>query len=143
MAATDSAATATISHSACASDSSELGFLESAKLLLSELQGIAHDRLLLATLEIKKAGLSLVAMVIYGIFAAVLLAASWMALVSAGLLWAISRGVPWPAGLLAAAVLNVCVAIGFILAIRSRSNDLLFPATLRRLPAADHDPTAD
>jgi uncharacterized membrane protein YqjE len=102
-------------------------------------KGIVHDHFLLATLEIKKARASFIAMVIYGVLAALLFVTSWLTLLATLLLWATARGLPWVAALLLTVAMNLCVAIGFVIAIRKRSQDLLLPATLRQLSPVKHD----
>jgi uncharacterized membrane protein YqjE len=111
--------------------------IESAKSLVRELQSIACDHLQLAALETRQAGMSFVAMVIYGIFAAVLVATAWVALLGGLALWANFHGLPWPTALLAIVVLNLVLAFGFVVAIRRRSSDLLFHASLRQLRAGN------
>jgi hypothetical protein len=89
----------------------------------------------LLSLETRRAGLALVWMVAFGAIAAILVVTSWLGLMAALALWAVSLGIPWVtavtvislANLLAAAIMTyVCIRM---------SRDLLFPATRRQLEA--------
>ena len=82
-------------------------------------------------------------MIIAGIFAAVLLVTSWLALVAAVIFWSVDSGASWPQAFVAMAVLNIAVGVGMMLWIRRLAADLLFPATLRTLrPGSAPEPSA-
>lgn len=119
-----------------ASHSDEPGLLASVEVLWQDVRGIAHEHLQLAALETQRAGRSLVWLLVYGILACVLMLGAWVGALAALVLWLISIGLAASAALLLAAVLNVIAAGLFVLAIRRRSRDLGFPATLASLQGA-------
>lgn len=109
--------------------------LEDAQSLLDELWGLAHDRLLLAALETRRAGESLVSMIIAGVLVAILLAGSWLGLMAAVVLGLIENGVVASSAILLTVDLNLLLALILYFVIRRKSRYLQFPATLRSLHA--------
>jgi uncharacterized membrane protein YqjE len=94
---------------------------------------VVSDFLELLSLETRRAGVTLVGMVVCGAVAAILVVTAWLGLMAVLALWAVSLGIPWVtavtvislANLLAAAIMtSVCIRI---------SRNLLFPATRRQL----------
>lgn len=116
----------------------EPGLLETAKSLGKELHGSVHDHLVLAALETRQAGESLVQIIAMGVMMASMLLTAWLALVSAGLFVLVERSIV-SAGLalLLVFALHGLLAVVLLFAIRRRSRSLLFPSTISRLqPAA-------
>jgi len=118
-------------------DNEEPGLLVSAGVLWGAVRSIAYDHLRLAALEAQRAGQSLAWLLIYGVLIGVLMLSAWACAIAALMLWLTASGLPASAALLLAALLNSIAAGGFALAIRRRSRDLGFPATLRSLEG-DH-----
>jgi len=87
----------------------------------------------LVAFEARRAGLSLVWMIMLGVVAAMLLVTTWLALMTALAFWLVSLGVTLAGAIAIVAVTNLlmAVAIGFVCFLLSRN--LLFPATRRQL----------
>lgn len=109
------------------------GLFKGAGDLLRELQGVAHDHIVLAALETKRAGQSLVIMVAAGVMMAILLVSAWLGLVAAGVYGMIAAGLGPGFSLLIAVVANLVVAAALYLVIRYKRRYLAFPATVRSL----------
>lgn len=71
-------------------DSSVFGDIQS---LLHQLRELTHDRLLLAALETRRAGESLVSMIIAGFMVAFLLSSAWLGVMAVAVLELINNGV--------------------------------------------------
>ncbi len=100
--------------------------------LASARSGVA-GLLELATLEARRAGLSLVWMAACGFAAAICLVASWFGLLAAVAIWATSLGLAMITAVIAVAALNAVAGIVLLQLCISRSADLRFPATQRQL----------
>jgi uncharacterized membrane protein YqjE len=112
----------------------EPGLLESAKLLERELRGVVHDHLLLAALETRQAGESLVRIIAMGVISACLLLTAWLALVSAIVVVLVQHSLMTAStALMLMAGVHCVLAILLVTAIRKRSRSLMFPATISRL----------
>ena len=85
--------------------------LEDAQSLLHELLGLTHDRFLLAALETRRAGESLVAMIVAGVMVAFLLSSAWLGLMAAAVLWLIENGVVASSAILLAVAFNLLLAL--------------------------------
>ena len=109
------------------------GVLEDAQSLWYELQGLIHDRFRLAALETRRAGESLVSMIMLGVMIAVLLSCAWMGLMAAAVLWLIDNGVVASRAILLAVAFNLLLALILFGVIRRKSRYLQFPATSRSL----------
>jgi hypothetical protein len=109
------------------------GVLEDARSLWLGLRGLAHDRFRLAALETRRAGESLVSMVVEGVMVGVLLSCAWLGLVAAAVLWLVESGLVASSAILLAVAFNLLLALILIAVIRRRSRFLQFPATLRSL----------
>ncbi len=116
-------------HASSASDSS------ASKLALawSSVKGLVQDHVLLAVLELQRAGVSLVKLLAAGIVITILVVSAWMGLVAAAVVWAVGAGASWGIALLVAALVNIAIAAGFAFWAKSQVPDLLFAATLRQL----------
>jgi uncharacterized membrane protein YqjE len=109
--------------------------LEDAQSLLHELGGLTHDRLRLAALETRRAGESLVSMIIAGVMVAFLLSSAWLGLMAAAVLGLIDKGVVASSAILLAVAFNLLIALILCRVMRRKSRYLQFPATLRSLQA--------
>lgn len=116
-----------------------LTLIENLGVLWADLRLTAHDHLQLVALEAQRATLSLVWMAVYGAVVGMLVAASWLIVSGALVLWLIESGLGTSTALLLGAALNLLGAIGFAVMMRRKSEVLLFPATLRSF---DQDPIA-
>lgn len=117
------------------------GLIENLEALWGDLRGTAHDHLQLAALEARRAALSLVWMAAYGVVVGILVAATWLAVVGAIVLWLIESGLGAGTAVLVGAALNLLGAFGFALLIRRRSRWLHFPSTVRGLAPRNPDET--
>lgn len=97
------------------------------------LQALVQDHALLAILEVQRAGVSFVKIVIAGIVISILVISAWMALVAAAIAFAVGQGANWAVAILVAAFVNLAVAAGLALWAKSQLPDLLFSATMRQL----------
>ena len=107
--------------------------LEDAQSLLHELRGLAHDRLLLAALETRRAGESLVSMMIAGVMIALLLGSAWLGLMAVAVLGMIENGIVASSAILLAVAANLILVLILFRVVRRKSRSLQFPATLRSL----------
>ena len=107
--------------------------LEDFQSLWHDLLGLTHDHLLLAALETRHAGESLVSMMLAGIMVAFLLSSAWMGLMVAVVLGLIENGIAASDGIMLAVAFNLLLALILIVVIRRKSRSLQFPATLRSL----------
>lgn len=112
---------------------SDQSVLESVKAAWHDLRGLAHDQLQLAALEAQRAGRSAVAIVAYGVAAGLLIASAWLGMAVIVVMVLITLGIDAVVAVSIAVMGNVLGALGFVLAIRRRSRDLGFPASLRSL----------
>lgn len=94
---------------------------------------VAFDTFQLVSVEVRRAGVTLMWMVALGATAAILVVTAWLSLVGALALWVVSLGVPWAVALLAISLVNLLVAAAGVFACIAMSRDLLFPATRRQL----------
>lgn len=107
--------------------------LEDLKALWHELRGVAHDQLILAALEAKLAGKTLVIMLAAGVMVAILLVSAWLGLMGAAVLWLIGVGLSGSIAMLVAVAANLVAAFILIGMIRGQTRYLQFPATVRSL----------
>jgi uncharacterized membrane protein YqjE len=107
--------------------------LEDVQSLWHELLGLTHDHLLLAALETRHAGESLVSMMLAGIMVAFLLSSAWMGVMVAVVLGLIENGIAASDAIMLAVAFNLLLALILIVVIRRKSRSLQFPATLRSL----------
>lgn len=119
----------------------EPGLLDEARLLAQELHGVVHDYLCLAALETRQAGESLVGIIAMGLLTACLLLSAWLALVSAMVILLVQHSLlSASTALILVFIVHCLLAMILVAAIRRRSRNLLFPATVSRLePDSDSD----
>ena len=102
-------------------------------LAWTNLKALVQDHALLAVLEVQRAGISLVKMIIAGIVISILVVSAWMAIVAAIIGFAIGQGANWALAILIAALVNIAIAVGLALWAKKQLPDLLFAATVRQL----------
>jgi predicted small integral membrane protein len=125
------AAPDSLPHSA--SDGAPAALLSEARALWQELIALAQAQLQLAALETRRAGRSLITLVV-----AVLVLGAWLGLLAAGIVWLIEQGLPLSSALLLGVSINLLAALIVYLIIRRQRRYLQFPATrgsLRTLSA--------
>ena len=110
----------------------------------ANLKALVQDHALLAVLEVQRAGVSFVKIIIAGIVISVLVVTAWMGLVAAAITFAVGQGASWALAILIAAFVNLAVAAGVGLWAKNQLPDLLFAATVRQLrkdiPKGEHEP---
>lgn len=109
------------------------GLMEGAGELIKALRGVAHDYVVLAGLETKRAGQSLVMMLAAGVMMAILAVSAWLGLVVAGVFALIAAGLAPSLAVLVAVLANLLFAGGLYLLIRYKRRYLAFPAMTRNL----------
>jgi uncharacterized membrane protein YqjE len=102
-------------------------------LAFANVKALIQDQALLAVLEVQRAGVSLVKIIIAGIVISILIVSAWMGIVAAAVGWAVGAGANWALAILIAALVNVAVAVGLGFWAKKQVPDLLFSATLRQL----------
>jgi len=110
---------------------SDSSVLEDIHSLLHELSGLTYDRLLLAVLETRRAGESLVSMIMAGVLMAFLLCSAWLGLMAVFVLGLIENGIVAISAILLAVAFNLLLALILYRVMRRKSRYLQFPATLR------------
>lgn len=90
----------------------------------------------LFSLEVRRAGHTLVWMVALGAMAAMLIVTAWLGLMAALALWAFSLGWTWAGAMFAIALANLAAAAIVMFSCVTLSRNLLFPATRRQLESA-------
>lgn len=116
-------------------------------LAFANLKALVQDHALLAVLEVQRAGISLVKMIVAGIVISILVVSAWMGIVAALVGWAIGQGANWALAILIAALVNIVVAVALAFWAKKQVPDLLFAATVRQLrkdaPAKENEHAAD
>lgn len=107
--------------------------LEDAQLLWYELRELIHNHCQLAALETRRAGESLVIMIVAGVMLGVLLNGVWLGLVIAAVQMLIEQGMVASSAILLAVAVNLLVALLLCGVIRYKSRYLQFPAILHSL----------
>jgi uncharacterized membrane protein YqjE len=102
-------------------------------LAWTNIKGLVQDHALLAVLEVQRAGISLVKIIVAGIIISILVVSAWMGLVAAAVVLAVGAGAHWGVAMLAAALANVALAVALGFWAKRQVPDLLFAATLRQL----------
>ena len=100
---------------------------------LGAIRRVISDFLDLATLEARRAGITLMWMVACGSIAAILAVTAWLSVVGAVAMWAVSYGFSWTAVLIAIALVNLVAAALVLWLCMRMSHDLLFSATRRQI----------
>ena len=141
---TNAANDATVKHATTANELHDSKVLQEARSLWHELCSVLQNRLQLAVLETRRAGESLVTMIIAGVMVAILLNGAWLGLVLAGVQILIEQGMVTSTAILLAVAANLFIALLLCGVIRRKSHYLQFPALLNSLQATpqreNHDP---
>ena len=116
-------------HAGAAND----GVLDTAQALWRDVTAHLKDHVELALLETRRAGKSAVNMLIYAIAAALLLVTAWLGLLAAIVVGLAAWGLHPGWAILIVVGLNLGGAFALYLMIRSNSENLRFPATVRTL----------
>lgn len=114
------------------------GVIKGIEVLLSDFRELAHDQLQIVSLESQRVGESFVSMVVYGIALGLLVITAWLGLMGVLVLLLIQVGVLPSVSLLTAVLLNLGGAAGLFFAIRARSDDLKFSATVESFKRLVH-----
>ena len=109
------------------------GVLDSAQALWRDVTAHLKDHIELALLETQRAGKSAVNMLIYAIAAALLLVTAWLGALAALVVGMAASGLHPGWGILIVVGLNLGGVFTLYLMIRSHSENLRFPATVRSL----------
>lgn len=104
--------------------------------MLNAVRRVVSDLFRLFSIEVRRAGLTLVWMVALGAITALLVVTAWIGLMSALLLWVVSLGASWTSALVAISLANLLAAATCIVVCVMMSRNLLFPATQRQLGAS-------
>src|SRR5262245_43469975 len=108
------------------------GLGEAVSLLLAEARSLATDYAELAVLDARRAAIRLAWLLGAVLIAAVLVVTTWMALVSAGVIFMLGQGASWVAALAVAAVLNLLGAGALVWWMLVLLKELPFTALLRQ-----------
>jgi len=115
------------------------GLLADAGRLWEVWSGLARDRLRLAALETRLAGISLVTMLAAGVMIGMLLGSAWLGLVAAAILYLVGTGMAAGPALALGVLVNLVLAFLLVRVVGVQSRRLQWPATVRSLQA---DPSA-
>jgi hypothetical protein len=107
--------------------------LEDIQLLWRELGELIHDHFQLAALETRRAGESLVIMIVAGVMVAVLLIGAWLGFLVAAVQFLIEQGMAASSAILLTVAVNLLVALILCGVIRRKSRYLQFPALIHSL----------
>lgn len=109
------------------------GVLEELSSTLASARGWLSNFLELMSLEARRAGLTLMWMVVWGLVSAIFIAAGWLGLMAALVLWAVSLGCPLIVAVIAVAAINLVAGAVLIKVCFGMSRALLFSATRRQM----------
>ncbi|NJA06280.1 phage holin family protein [Methylococcaceae bacterium WWC4] len=122
----------------------DAGLLAQMGSLWAEYQDLSHDCFRLAALETRRAGQSLVTMLIAAVMLGLLLSAAWLGSLAAGVQWLIEHELRASSAIWLAVACNLVLALSLFGIIRRRARFLQFPATQRSLkPLADRPADRD
>lgn len=100
----------------------------------ANVHGLGRDYVLLAVLEMQRAGIGLAMIVAASVVSAVLVVTAWTAVVASLVVWAVNSGTSsWPAALGIAAGVNIALAVVIMMQLRRQMTHLFLGATLRQL----------
>lgn len=123
-------------HARRSSEPQPESLLDTARTVWAEIHLAVHSRLRLASLELRRAGLALVQIVILAALAALLLASSWFMLTLAIYFWGLQMGLHQSLALALAALINVAAASALWWWATQLTQHLMLAATLRGLRRA-------
>lgn len=116
------------------------GLLAGVNAVWDELRTTVHQRLRLATLELRLAGLTLAQLLVMAVAVALLAVTAWLGLVAAAVGGLVAAGLHWALAVALGVVLNLAAAGWLVRTMLSTVERLDLHATLRRLegrPASD------
>jgi hypothetical protein len=113
-------------------EAAQPGLGDALRMLWDDARGALTDRVRLALLELRLAGVTLVQLVIYAVVVAVLVVTAWLALVGGLVVGFMSAGVHWAVALAGAVVVNLAVAAALVLSMLRMVERIGLPASLRR-----------
>jgi hypothetical protein len=100
---------------------------------IAAIRRVISNFLELATLEARRAAITIMWMVACGAIAGILAVTAWLSLVGAVAMWAVSYGISWTAVFIAIALVNLLAAALIVAICVSMSRDLLFSGTRRQV----------
>jgi hypothetical protein len=115
--------------------------LKEALSLWDQLRELSHDHFRLAALETQRAGMSLVAMLVFGLMLAVLLNVVWFGLMAFVVFGLIANGVAVGSAILLAIACSLMLVLVLVIAIRRKSHNLQYPAVTRALHSSPYLPS--
>ena len=124
--------------------SQPLGLAELAHTLWDDLRGALTERLKLAGMELRLAGLTLVQVMVYAVIVAVLVVTAWLGLVAGVVAGFVGAGLHWAIALAIGIVINLAVAAWLVRSMMRMVERVGLPASLRgfhqraRTPDTDH-----
>lgn len=107
--------------------------MEGLRSLWKDLPGLLNDRVELLSLELQRAGVALVQVVVLGVVAAIVAATAWLAIWVGAVLAMVSGGLHPGLAVVAAVAVNVAVALWALARARRLLGLLRLPATRRHL----------
>lgn len=109
------------------------GMLDELSGAIASTRALVSNFLDLLSLEARRAGLALLWMAVWGLVAAICIAAAWLGLMTVLVLWTVSLGFSPMAAVISVSLVNFVAAAGLICACACLSRDLLFSATRRQV----------
>ena len=109
------------------------GVLDELSGAFSSARAALASFLELMSLEARRAGLTLMWMVVWGFVAAICIVGAWLGLTAALAMWAVALGFDPIAAVLAVAAINLLAGAALIYVCIGMSRDLLFSATRRQV----------
>lgn len=109
------------------------GVMDRVSMVWDDLSHLLQDQFKLVTLETQRAARSLVAMLIWGLVAGLLLVTAWMGIMAAIVLFLVDLGLAASLSILLVVVLTLVAAGICALIVRKKSQYLRYPATMRSL----------
>lgn len=101
---------------------------------------LLNSAAVLVAIEARKAGLSLAIVVGLGLGIGLLAAAIWFLLLAAAIAYLIETGLAWSLALALAALVNLVLGVGLVIALKQASQGMMFEVTRRRLFGTKPDP---
>lgn len=100
---------------------------------IASTRALVSNFLDLLSLEARRAGLALLWMAVWGLVAAICVAAAWLGLMTVLVLWTVALGFSPMAAVISVSLANFVAAAGLICACVCLSRDLLFSASRRQV----------
>lgn len=116
-------------------DTAEPSLLHRVTVLLHTIRAVFGGLCTLAAMEVRLAGLSVIAILVLGVATGVLLTATWLLLMAVLAMWLVQMGLGWGLALLCIVPINLLAGAGLIMFICRFSRNLVFSATRRQVSA--------